>query len=54
MAISPPAKETSDPPTMPATRADLMAKLAELGIATTTVDHPPVFTVEEARSLRGH
>ena len=38
---------------MPATREDLMAALARLGIATTTIDHPPVFTVEEARSLRG-
>jgi Ala-tRNA(Pro) deacylase len=38
---------------MPATREDLMSALARLGIATTTVDHPPVFTVEEAQSLRG-
>ena len=38
---------------MPATRADLMAMLDRLGIATTTVDHPPVFTVDEARGLRG-
>ncbi len=38
---------------MPATREDLMAALARLGIATATIDHPPVFTVEEARSLRG-
>ena len=37
---------------MPATREDLMAALARLGIATTTIDHPPVFTVEEAQSLR--
>jgi Ala-tRNA(Pro) deacylase len=38
---------------MPATREDLMTALARLGISTTTVDHPPVFTVEEAQSLRG-
>jgi Ala-tRNA(Pro) deacylase len=38
---------------MPATRADLMAMLDRLGIATTTVDHPPLFTVEEAQALRG-
>jgi Ala-tRNA(Pro) deacylase len=38
---------------MPATRDDLMARLAALGIVTTTRDHPPVFTVEEARALRG-
>ena len=38
---------------MPATRDDLMAMLARLGIATTTVEHPPLFTVEEAMALRG-
>ena len=34
---------------MAATREDLLAKLAELGIETETHTHPPVFTVEEAR-----
>jgi Ala-tRNA(Pro) deacylase len=34
-------------------REDLERRLAELGIATSTVDHPPVFTVDEARALRG-
>lgn len=38
---------------MPATREDLMARLEGLGIAVTTVEHDPVFTVEEARGLRG-
>jgi Ala-tRNA(Pro) deacylase len=38
---------------MPATREDLMAALARLGIVVATVDHPPVFTVEEAQALRG-
>ena len=38
---------------MPASRADLMARFSSLGIATTTREHPPVFTVEEARALRG-
>ena len=38
---------------MPATRDELMARLDALGIATRTVDHAPVFTVEEARALRG-
>jgi Ala-tRNA(Pro) deacylase len=38
---------------MPATRDALMARLDTLGIATRTVDHAPVFTVEEARALRG-
>jgi Ala-tRNA(Pro) deacylase len=36
-----------------ATRQDLLARLASLGIATTTREHAPVFTVEEARRLRG-
>jgi len=38
---------------MPATPDDLMAFLAELGIETTTVTHPPLHTVEESRALRG-
>ena len=32
----------------------LFARLAELGIAQRTVEHPPVFTVEEAKALRGN
>lgn len=35
------------------TTDQLLARLAELGIAARTVDHPPVFTVEEARRHRG-
>jgi len=31
----------------------LFNRLAELGIKTNTVEHPPVFTVEEAKRLRG-
>jgi Ala-tRNA(Pro) deacylase len=38
---------------MPASRADLMARFSSLGIETRTREHPPVFTVEEARALRG-
>jgi Ala-tRNA(Pro) deacylase len=38
---------------MPATPDHLFAYLDGLGIAHQTVNHPPVFTVEEARSLRG-
>lgn len=37
----------------PATPETLLARLAELGIAQRTVEHPPVFTVEEAKALRG-
>lgn len=38
---------------MAASRDDLMAFLGDLGIEVTTVEHPPVFTVEEAQALRG-
>ena len=38
---------------MPATPAELFACLDSLGIAHKTVTHPPVFTVEEGRELRG-
>jgi Ala-tRNA(Pro) deacylase len=38
---------------MPATPEDLFAFLARLGIATATVEHPPLFSVEESRHLRG-
>jgi Ala-tRNA(Pro) deacylase len=38
---------------MPASRADLFARLESLGIHTTTVDHAPVFTVEEAKQVHG-
>ena len=36
------------------TRDDLLARLDDLGIATETFEHPPVFTVEEARTHCGH
>ena len=38
---------------MPATPADLFARLAALGIDTSTIEHPPLFTVEESKRLRG-
>ncbi len=38
---------------MPATPDELFAFLDRLGIAHKTVTHPAVFTVEEARELRG-
>ena len=37
----------------PATVDQLLAFLGEIGLETTTVSHPPVFTVEEAKRLRG-
>jgi Ala-tRNA(Pro) deacylase len=36
---------------MPASRQDLFARLADLGIATETVEHRPVFTVAESGEL---
>ncbi len=36
---------------MPATREDLFARLAELDIATETIEHPAVFTVAESEKL---
>jgi Ala-tRNA(Pro) deacylase len=38
---------------MPASPDDLFAALGRLGIAHRTVTHPPLFTVEESRTLRG-
>jgi Ala-tRNA(Pro) deacylase len=38
---------------MTATPDDLSAFLKDLGIATRTVSHPPLFTVQESRALRG-
>jgi len=40
-------------PLMPAAPDDLFAYLDTLGIAHKTVTHPAVFTVDEARDLRG-
>jgi Ala-tRNA(Pro) deacylase len=40
-------------PVAPAQPDDLFALLDRLGIAHRTVSHPPLFTVEESRALRG-
>lgn len=37
----------------PLTPDELLSCLDDLGIAHETVDHPPVYTVEEAKRLRG-
>ncbi len=37
----------------PASPKQLLARLGELGIRVSTVEHPPVFTVGEAKALRG-
>jgi Ala-tRNA(Pro) deacylase len=39
--------------TRPASQEELLAELARLGIESQTVQHPPVFTVDEARTWRG-
>ena len=38
---------------MPASPEDLLAYLVGLGVASETVEHPPLHTVEESQSLRG-
>ena len=38
---------------MPVSSEDLLAYLAALCVETETVDHPPLFTVEDSRTLRG-
>jgi len=43
----------TEKPTPPTSAEQLLARLAELGIASKTVDHDAVFTVEEAKALRG-
>jgi Ala-tRNA(Pro) deacylase len=37
----------------PATPEDLLARLDGLGVAHHTVEHPPLFTVEDSQALRG-
>jgi Ala-tRNA(Pro) deacylase len=39
--------------TAKATSTELFAELNRLGVAHATISHPPVFTVEEAKTLRG-
>ena len=38
---------------MPASPEELLAYLTHLGVETSTVEHPPLFTVEESQALRG-
>jgi Ala-tRNA(Pro) deacylase len=38
---------------MPASRDDLFQRFSDLGIETKTVNHAPVFTVEEAQKVHG-
>ena len=38
---------------MPKSEAELFAFLAELGIAVSTIRHPPLYTVADSQALRG-
>jgi Ala-tRNA(Pro) deacylase len=38
---------------MPATPDELLEFLAKLGIEVATIEHPPLFTVEDSKALRG-
>ncbi|HUU24994.1 MAG TPA: prolyl-tRNA synthetase associated domain-containing protein [Methyloceanibacter sp.] len=38
---------------MPSNRATLFARLEDLGIASSTVEHAPLYTVEQSQVLRG-
>lgn len=51
--MEPDASEGFAPSAQAAGRAALFAFLDDLGIVTRTAEHPPVFTVAEARRLRG-
>lgn len=48
------AKTEHVTPASTANRVRLFARLAELGITTTTVEHEPMFTVEQLQALRGN
>src|SRR6185312_10604082 len=41
----------STTPEMPFTRDQLLAHLAELGLETQTVEHPPAFTVADSSAI---
>ena len=38
---------------MPSNRATLFARLEDLGIGSSTVEHAPLYTVEQSQALRG-
>ena len=40
-------------PAMPASEQDLFKRFEELGIETNTVRHPPAFTVDDNKEMRG-
>ena len=48
-----PAASADNDPELPTSPAQLLQRLEALGIQSKTVMHPPVFTVEQAKALRG-
>lgn len=50
---APDTAATATSPNLPTSAEQLLARLQALGIASKTVDHDAVFTVEEAKALRG-
>jgi len=52
-SISPATAPGSAPAAPPTSPEKLLARLAALGIKSHTISHPPVFTVEESKALRG-
>jgi Ala-tRNA(Pro) deacylase len=48
-----PSVALASPGVRPLSSGDLFALLDRLGIAHTTVTHPPLFTVEQSQALRG-
>ncbi len=47
------APASAAPITPPTSPDQLLARLKDLGIESRTVSHPPVFTVDQAKALRG-
>jgi Ala-tRNA(Pro) deacylase len=52
-AMTEPTMTEPAPTQVPTSPEALLARLETLGIGSRTVDHPPVFTVEQAKALRG-
>lgn len=50
---SPADSAAAEPVALPTSPDTLFRRLEALGIAHRTVEHPPVFTVEQAKALRG-
>ncbi|MDY0882239.1 prolyl-tRNA synthetase associated domain-containing protein [Dongia soli] len=48
-----PQADGTEAPALPTSAEQLLARLNDLGIVSRTVDHAAVFTVDEAKNLRG-